>query len=105
MKKLFRASLCYQGLRGGAISVDAEAVAYRNQTLTLPEKYKNIVMPIEEIVRVEKGFAAFFPTVTIYLKNDRQYRFVIFSRNKFIQCLKQVMREASVIREERENGI
>lgn len=90
MKKAFRGSLCYKGLRGGAIFVDNKFVVYKNQTLTLSERYKNIVIPIEEIAKVKKGYAIVFPTVTIYLKNNEKYRFVIFSRKKFIECLQQV---------------
>lgn len=42
-KEAFYASLCYQGITGGAIYVDADSVVYKNQTLTLPEAYTNIV--------------------------------------------------------------
>lgn len=84
MKKGFRGSLCYQRLRGGVIFVDNKFVVYKNQTLTLSKRYENIVIPIEVIAKVKKGYAIVFPTVTIYLKNNEKYRFVIFNRKKFI---------------------
>lgn len=90
MKKAFCGSLCYQGLRGGAIFVDNKFVVYKNQTFTLSERYKNIVIPIEENAKAKKGYAIVFPTVTIYLKNNEKYRFVVFNRKKFIECLQQV---------------
>lgn len=90
MKKTFYGSLCYQGIRGGAIFIDDESVVYRNQTLTLPEEYKNIVMPIKEIEKVEKGYMLLFPTVTIYLKNQKYYKFVVFNRKGFLENLEQL---------------
>lgn len=65
-------------------------VVYKNQTLALSKRYENIVIPIEVIAKVKKGNAIVFPTVTIYLKNNEKYRFVIFNRKKFIECLQQV---------------
>jgi len=89
MEKVFYGSLCDQGRRGGAIYVDNEAIAYKNQTLTLPEEYKNIIIPIKEIERIEKGCMLLFPTVTIYLKNHRHYKFIIFNRKRFLDNIEQ----------------
>ena len=93
MKRAFRCSFCYQGLRGGAIYLDDTSVAYRNQTLTLPEAYKNIVIPIQKIESVEKGHIFLFPTVTIHLENQEAYRFVLFRRQKFLDCLTQLTKK------------
>lgn len=88
-KEAFYASLCYQGIRGGAIYVDADSVVYKNQTLTIPEAYKNIVMPIKDIDKIEKGWLLFLPTVAIYLKNQKGFKFVIFDRKKFLENVAQ----------------
>lgn len=89
MKEAFYGSLCYEGLRGGAIQVNDQAVIYKNQTLTLPDEYKNIEMPFQDIEKVEKGRAGLFPAVTIYLKNGKKYKLVVFNRKKFLGCLGQ----------------
>lgn len=88
MKKHFWGSLCYQGIRGGAIIINDESVIYRNQTLTLPEAYKNIVIPIEKIKKIELGFLLLLPTVTLRTE-EQVYKFVIFNRNGFLKIIRQ----------------
>ena len=87
MKKVFYASLFYEGVRGGAIVVNDHAIVYKNQTLTLPSEYKNIVMPFAYIDHVESGRAFLFPTFTIYLKSGRSYKYLIYNRNRFHKVL------------------
>ena len=88
MKKAFYASLCYQGARGGAIYVEDESIVYKNQTLTIPNEYKNLVMKVQDIERVEKCSAFIFPAVKIYFNNQRMYKFIIFNRKRFCECLR-----------------
>ena len=87
MEKAFRASLCYHGLRGGAVYIENGAVVYKNQTATMPEAYKNIVMPVQEITAVEKGRKLIFPTVTLRLAGGASYCFVVFARERFLAML------------------
>ena len=89
MKKAFRGSLCYEGIRGGAITIEGEKVRYRSKALTLPDKYKDIEIPMDEISGVEKGNRFLFPTVIIRMKNGESYKFVVFSRKQFLACLKK----------------
>ena len=87
MKKAFYASLFYEGVRGGAIVVNDYAIVYKNQTLTLPSEYKNIVMPFADIDKIESGRALLFPTFTIYLRNGKFYKYLIFNRKRFYKTL------------------
>ena len=87
MKKAFYASLFYNGVRGGAIIVNDTAVVYKNQTLTMPDEYKNIVMPFADIDRIDCGRAFLFPTFTIYLKNGKYYKYIIFNRKRFYKTM------------------
>ena len=89
MKKVFRSSLCYEGIRGGAITIEEDKVRYRSKVLTLPEEYKDIEMPMDEISGVEKGNMFLFPTVIIRMKNGESYKFVVFSRKQFLAYLKK----------------
>ncbi len=90
MELNFYGSLCYQGLRGGAIGLNDDYVIYRNQTATLPAEYKNIVIQIKNIESVEKGRSFIFPAVTIRCAGQKKYKFVIFNRNGFLKALKQL---------------
>lgn len=91
MKKAFYGSLCYQGIRGGAILMNDEAVLYKNQTLTLPDEYKNIKMPYKNIKKVTKESYLLFPAVTIYLKDGHNYKFIIFNRKRFFKELQPLI--------------
>ncbi len=86
-KRAFCCSLCYEGLRGGAIAVTDKGVVYRNDSLTIPERFKKLTVPFENIERAEKSPAAFFPAVTLILKNDERIKFVIFNRKGFLNEL------------------
>ena len=57
MRKAFYGSLCYEGIRGGAIIVDDEAIIYRSKVLTLPEEYKNIKIQLPK--KKKHGFNYF----------------------------------------------
>lgn len=95
MRQCFYASLCHQGLRGGAIFVDDNSITYQNQTLTIPEAYKNIEIPFQEIRKIEKGRVLLLPAVTVCL-HDRKYRFVIFGRKKFLTILEKAQKQNTI---------
>ena len=42
-------SLCHNGILGGGVYLDNQAVTYRTQKLTVSEKYKNLILPLKEI--------------------------------------------------------
>lgn len=90
MKKAFYGSLVYKGARGGAIIINDDSMVYKNQTATLEAEYKNIIMTFNDIERIEKENSFLFPAVTIYLKNGRHYKFIIFNRKRFIKELQCV---------------
>lgn len=91
MKKSFYGSLCHKGIRGGAIFITDNAIIYKNQTLTLPDEYKNIIIPFCEIKEIKNGWTLLFPAIIIYLKNQNTYKFIIFNRNKFLTILKHLL--------------
>ena len=87
MQKAFYASLFYDGIRGGAIIVNDTAIVYKNQTLTLPNEYENIVMPFADIDHVEISRAFLFYAFTIYLKSGKSYKYLIFNHKRFYKAL------------------
>ena len=85
----FYGSLCYEGIRGGALSIDRKGVYYRSKVLTLPEEYRNICIYFEELERLEKGHKFVFPTVKLWLVTGKKYEFVVFGRKRFLTLCKQ----------------
>ena len=90
MDEVFIASLCKNGILGGALYVDKNYIIYRTNKITVPEKYRNLKMPIKDIVEISCGRILFFPTVTISLKHDYKYKFIIFNRKKFISSINEL---------------
>lgn len=99
--KVFRGSLVYYGLRGGALYVDNENITYKNQTTSIPDEFKNLVIPLKKIVKVEKTRAMFMPAVVIHLSKYQSYKFVIFNRPKFLKLTDPLYVDPQ---EETENG-
>ena len=89
MKKYFVVSLVKNGLIGGGISADSEAITYRTGKVTIPQEYRHLVMKYEDICEVEKGYLFILPTITVKLKSGKDYKFVVFfSRKHFINTLR-----------------
>ena len=74
MKKMFVASLCKNGILGGALYVDFASVTYRTGKLTVPDRLRNLVMPFSEIDSVSDSRMLGLPTITIHLKNREEYQ-------------------------------
>ncbi len=85
--KYFMASLCKNGILGGRIVADTHALTYQTSKLTVPDKYKNLQIPYQTIISVEKGGFFPFPTVTLHLQNDTSYKFIVFARKRFLDIL------------------
>ena len=88
MKKYFVVSLVKNGILGGGIVADSEAITYHTSKLTVPQEYRHLVMKYEDICGVTKGWLFILPTVTVKMRNGNEYRFaVFFSRKRLIDTL------------------
>lgn len=88
MKKYFIVSLVKNGILGGGIVADSEAITYRTGKVTIPQEYRHLVMKYEDIAQVTKGWLFVLPTVTVKMRNGSQYKFVVFfGRNRFVNTL------------------
>ena len=87
MKNTFSVSLCKNGILGGWIVLEEESMAYRTGKVTIPEKYRNLVMRYQDILSVTEGTLLFLPTLTFKMKDDEEYRFVVFSKKRFLETL------------------
>ena len=88
MKRYFIASLIKNGILGGSIVADSEAITYHTGKLTIPQEYRHLVMKYEDISEVTKGWLFALPTVTIKMRNGNEYKFALFfSRKRFMDTL------------------
>lgn len=93
MKDVFLASLFHEGVLGGAVYLLDDKLLYRTNKLTVEMKYRSLELPYSGIEYIETGWALFFPTVTFSLKNGIRYRFIVFSRKKFLSRLAELRKQ------------
>ncbi len=88
MKKYFVVSLVKNGILGGGIVADSEAIIYHTGKVTIPQEYRHLVMKYEDIGKVTEGWLFVLPTVTVTMKDGKEYKFVVFfSRKRFVNTL------------------
>ena len=82
MKKSFICSLCHNGILGGGLYLDRQAVTYVCQKLTVDKKYKKLVLPLNEIKEVSwKWFV--FPMARFHMTDGEEYKILIFNKWRF----------------------
>lgn len=82
MRKSFMCSLCHGGIIGGGLYLDAQAVVYRCNKLTVDKKYRNLVLPLGEIREVKWKYVI-FPVAEFCMKTGEKYTFIIFNKRRF----------------------
>lgn len=82
MRKAFMCSLCRNGILGGALYLDSQAVTYRTQKLTVDKKYRNLVLPLSQIREITWKWIL-FPVATFHIGNGERYTFLIFNKPRF----------------------
>ena len=88
MKKAFAASLCRRGVLGGGLYLSETALTFRTQKFTVEPKYRNLVLPLEEI----ESFCwkrTPFPLAVFSIKNGERYAFLIFNKPRFEKYFRQ----------------
>ena len=89
MKKYFIVSLVKNGILGGGIVADSEAITYHTGKVTVPKEYRHLVMKYKDICEVTKGWLWILPIVSIKMSNGVEYKFaVFFSRKRFVDMLR-----------------
>ena len=83
MKKLFMCSLiCHNGIVGGGIYIEENAIIYKTNKLTVDRKYRNLVLPLNEICELTwKGIV--FPVATFHMASGEKYKVIIFNKRRF----------------------
>ena len=93
MKDVFLASFFHQGVLGGAIYLFDDKALYRTNKLQVEEEYRSLEIPYSSVEAVQTGWALFFPTVTFSLKGGPSYKFIVFSRKKFLYRLESLRKQ------------
>lgn len=89
MKKCFLCSLCHNGILGGALYLDDNAVTYRTNKLTVAQEYRNLVLPLAQIQSVTWE-QVLFPIATFQMADGRKFRFLIFCKSSFLKHYQQI---------------
>lgn len=91
MKKYFIVSLVKNGILGGSIVADLEAITYHTGKVTVPKEYRHLEMKYKDICKVTPGWLFILPTVLIEMQNGEEFKFaVFFSRKRFINTLRSM---------------
>ena len=88
MAKAFMCSLCHNGILGGGQYLDAESVTYKTHKLTVDAKYRNLVLPIQDIQELTWQ-RIIFPIATFQTKNGERFRFLIFNKASFCRYFQE----------------
>ena len=89
MKNTFSVSLCKNGLLGGFITVGDVSMVYKTGKVSVPQKYRNLVMAYSDVVSVTEGWLLFLSTVTVKMKDEEEYKFVVFNMKRFMNMLSE----------------
>ena len=84
----FVSSLCNNGILGGGLYLDNKSLTFKTQKLTVNEKYRNLILPLNEINQISWKWIV-FPIATIQMKNSENYKFIIFNKCRFIKYFQE----------------
>ena len=84
MRKVFICSLCRNGILGGALYLDAEALTYKTGKVTVDPKYRNLILPLQDIAEITWK-QIIFPVATVHMKGGESYTFILFSKSSFMK--------------------
>ena len=92
MKKAFIGSIiCRNGILGGGIYIEDDAITYKTNKLTVDKKYKNLVLPIDEVSELSWKWVV-LPVATLQMANGEKYKFIIFNKKRFNKYFNEIKR-------------
>jgi len=86
--KSFVCSLCHNGILGGGLYLDSQSLTYKTNRLTVDKKYRNLILPLQEIKEISWKWII-FPVATVNMKNGELYKFIIFNKSRFEKWLQE----------------
>jgi len=82
--KSFVCSLCHNGIVGGGLYLDSQSLTYKTNKLTVGKKYRNLVLPMQEIKEISWKWIV-FPIGELY-------KFIIFNKSRFAKWFQEYSR-------------
>lgn len=82
MRKAFVCSLCHKGILGGGLYLEPQSVTYITNKLTVDKKYRNLVLPMNEIREITWKWII-FPVAIFHMVNGEEYKMIIFNKARF----------------------
>jgi len=92
--KIFVCSLCHNGILGGGLCLDSQVLTYKTNKLTVDKKYRNLVLPLQEIKEISWKWIV-FPIATVNMKNKETYKFIIFNKKRFKKWFQEYSQQMS----------
>ena len=89
--KSFVCSLCHNGILGGGLYLDNQSLTYKTNKLTVDNKYRNLVLPMQGINEISWKWIV-FPIATVSMKNGELYKFIIFNKPRFKKWFQEYSR-------------
>lgn len=91
MKELYMASFVHNnGILGGVLYLTDTMTIFRTNKLTIAKKYRNLQLRYEDIFDCIGGWSFCLPIVTIIMQDRKEYRFVVFAKNKYLNRLSEL---------------
>lgn len=83
--------ICHNGVIGGGLHIEDNAITYKTNKLTVDRKYKNLVLPLDEICELTWKWIV-FPVATFSMTNGERYKFILFNKRSFNEYYSEVKR-------------
>ncbi len=83
MKKSFVCSLIsHNGIVGGGLCIEDNAITYKTNKLTVDRKFRNLVLSLNQIRDLTWKWIV-FPVATFHMISGENYKFIIFNKKRF----------------------
>ena len=89
MKQYFIASICREGILGGSIVADDEALTFKTGKVTVSPRLRNLEMKYRDIQGFTKKWVFCFPVFTIAMNDGENYKFIVFHPKRFSALLSE----------------
>ena len=89
MKQYFIASICREGILGGGIVADDEALTFKTGKVTVSPRLRNLEMKYRDIQGFTKKWVFCFPVFSISMNDGEIYKFIIFQPKRFSALLSE----------------
>jgi hypothetical protein len=89
MKHNFYASVCHQGVHGGAIKLTDDYFIFGTKKETIDIEFKILKIDYNSIENIKYSYALFFSIAEISLLGGRTYKFLIFNIRRFKRLIKE----------------